>query len=451
VAARLAWPSVDCQPSVVGPVPITETSQPYRGLLVGPPKAGYLEEEFFIACAAFGQSYQTLLHVRRPANPQAFSGTVVVEPTHPLGLWPITATTASYQADAGHASVAVVSTRPVLEFLVRGANPIRYAALEIPDIAGIEGEILAQVGALLKSDRSPIPGRRVEHAILGGYSNTGAVVREFIASQHDRARLPDGASVYDGYFPVQTAVGSAPTAIPDLDVPVIEIQGESEVIRTFERGFDQLGYRRPDSDVYRLYEVAGMSHVTSRPGDGFLPNPYRCVEPFRSTFPNRHVWSNALRNLVVWIDDGTAPPAAPRIELDADGRTVVRDEHGNAVGGVRTSYLDVPLATYGAVSTNAPDAPAGSRCDFFSYAIVFTREEFEQLYGSPRAYLRAVRRRLNHLVRDRWYLRHDANELLREAIAGYASRRRADASLGSAPLGASAAGLHRVGQRSGGQ
>src|SRR5262249_4011235 len=35
---------------------------------------------------------------------------------------------------------------------------------------------------------------------------------------------------------VQTAVGSAPTAIPDLVVTVVEkIQGESEVIRTFHR------------------------------------------------------------------------------------------------------------------------------------------------------------------------------------------------------------------------
>ena len=105
----------------------------------------------------------------------------------------------------------------------------------------------------MKSDRSPIVGGPVRHAVLGGYSNTGPVVRQYIASKHEQARLAGDAPVFDGYFPVQTAVGSAPTAIPDLDVPVIEIQGESEVIRTFQRGFDHLGYRRPDSDSYRLY------------------------------------------------------------------------------------------------------------------------------------------------------------------------------------------------------
>ena len=261
----------------------------------------------------------------------------------------------------------------------------------------------------------PLPDLHVDKVVLGGYSNTGAVVRDFIANAHPQARLADGEPVYDGYFPAQTAVGSAPTAIPDVDVPVLEIQGERELIETFRRGFDRLGYRRPDSDSYRLYEVAGLSHVTSRPGDGFLPNPYNCVEPVRSQFPNRHVWNNALRNLIAWVHDGIPPPRAPRIELEADGRTVRRDQYGNAVGGVRTSYLDVPIATYGAASTNAPGAPPSSRCDFFGYQVDFTHERLAQLYPTHAHYALAVSRSLAQLVRDRWYLPRDAQELRVEA------------------------------------
>jgi hypothetical protein len=227
--------------------------------------------------------------------------------------------------------------------------------------------------------------------------------------------LPDGSPIYDGYFPVQTAVGSAPTAIPDLDVPVLEIQGESELIRTFQRGFDRLGYRRPDGPTYRLYEVPGLPHVTSRPGPGFQPDVFSCVEPVRSLFPQRHVWSNALKNLVVWVDRGFAPPAADRIALEADGRTVVRDGHGNAVGGVRTPYLDVPIATYGAVSTNAPGSPPGSRCDFFGYQVDFSHETLVGLYGDHRGYVRALTRSAKGLVRRGWYLRQDAAELRAEA------------------------------------
>lgn len=407
---------VACIPSVI-PVPITEESQPYRALTILPPATGYVEEEFFVSCTALGLTYSTLINVRRPENPQKFSGVVVAETTHPSSLWPITALTASYQTDAGHISVATVSSRSVLNGLVKPFNPSRYASLDIPAIPGIDREILAQVGALLKSNSSagPLLDLHVRKVILGGYSNTGATVRDFIFNKHYQTRLPGGGPIYDGYFPQQTAVGSAPTAIPDLDVPVIEIQGESEVIRTFQRGYNQLGFRRPDSDSYRLYEVAGLMHLTSRPGDGFFPVPWICAEPVRSAFPTRHILNMALRNLVLWLD-GVVPPKADRIQLEADGRTVVRDEFGNAVGGVRTSYLDVPIATYGAVNTAVPGVTQpGARCDFIGYQINFTEEELSELYRNHGGYVNQVDRRLNELVRKGWYLKEDADELRVEA------------------------------------
>ena len=240
------------------------------------------------------------------------------------------------------------------------------------------------------------------------------MVRDFILNAHDQTRLADGRPVYDGYFPVQTAVGSAPSPIPDLDVPVLEVMGESEVIRTFQRGFDELGYRRPDSGSYRLYEVAGQPHLTSRPPA--LAVPYICVEPVRSMFPQRHLWSMALANLLNWVDSGAEPPTAERIQLAPDGRTIVRDEHGNAIGGVRSTYLDVPIATYGAVSTNAPETPPGSRCDFLGFQVDFTHEKLGGLYGTHGRYVRAVSDRLHDLVRDNLYLSRDAQETLDEAV-----------------------------------
>lgn len=73
--------------------------------------------------------------------------------------------------------------------------------------------------------------------------------------------------------------------------------------------------------------------------------------------------SAALDNLVRWIDKGVAAPRAPRIETLDEGRTVVRDAHGKAKGGVRTPYLDVPVATYNVTSTTAPTDPQTARCD----------------------------------------------------------------------------------------
>jgi len=58
------------------------------------------------------------------------------------------------------------------------------------------------------------------------------------------------------------------------------------------------------------YKVPGMSHVTSRPGNGFLPSPYICVQPVRSNFPKRHVWCGAA--LDGWIAAST-PDASFRL------------------------------------------------------------------------------------------------------------------------------------------
>ncbi len=87
--------------------------------------------------------------------------------------------------------------------------------------------------------------------------------------------------------------------------------------------------------------------------------------------------------------------------------------HVRRPGGVQTSYLDVPIATYGAANTNAPGAPPSSRCDFYGYQVNFTHA---QPYPSRGRYLLAVSRRLAQLVRDRWYLKRDTKELRVEAV-----------------------------------
>jgi Alpha/beta hydrolase domain len=51
----------------------------------------------------------------------------------------------------------------------------------------------------------------------------------------------------------------------------------------------------------------------------------------------------AVYNVVEWLMKGVAPPAAP-IEV-ADGQ-IVRDQFGNAKGGVRSAYADVPSVPY---------------------------------------------------------------------------------------------------------
>jgi hypothetical protein len=272
------------------------------------------------------------------------------------------------------------------------------------------------MGALIKNGGLPgIPSRKV---ILGGMSQTGAVVRAYLAHEHSRPGLP---SVYDGYFPAQSAATSYKEALPDLDVPVIEIQGERELIVVLERGADRVLYRRPDGPKYRLYEVAGLPHVSTRgrrEGGGTS-----CTGHTRSDFPTFFVYASALDNLVAWVDKGIAAPEAPRIKTSADGREVYRDAFGNALGGVRTSYLDVPTATYHStwaryrMTPSGPSDAEAARCDKMGWVERLPAAQLSTLYTTHDAYVAKVNAALDRLVRDRWILAADARQLRQEAEA----------------------------------
>ena len=110
-------------------------------------------------------------------------------------------------------------------------------------------------------------------------------------------------------------------------------------------------------------ETAGMASLTPAGGgdDGDLL-PYD-----RATYPVLHeLW----RRLDAWVVTGAPMPPSTHIARDpnaADG--LARDAHGNAVGGVRTPWVDAPDAHYLArspgnplravdVTVQARDAPA---------------------------------------------------------------------------------------------
>jgi hypothetical protein len=181
--------------------------------------------------------------------------------------------------------------------------------------------------------------------------------------------------------------------------------------------------RRQDSDEpgkqYRLYEVAGIGHVDSRDNVRLIPNP--CTRPL-STFPLQAYMSVGLHHLLRWVDEGVAPPRAERILLDRnmanDGSAMLLDEHGNAVGGIRNPYVDVPTAKYTAVNTAAeplianPSAyvkanglqGAQIMCRLSAYQEPFAAAKLRELYGSKDDYVREFEARLAELERAGWSL-----------------------------------------------
>ncbi len=183
----------------------------------------------------------------------------------------------------------------------------------------------------------------------------------------------DGSPVFDGYLPAAHSGSMAPlqsgtAALPPfefvpvgaVDAPMIDLETQSDV-DGFEaevspgRTYTSPGsgnLRRPDSnapgDRYRLYEIAGAPHAPIIPG----------CEGGGSSFPTPSFVRGAFGLLFGWAEDGVTPPSAARLELTSQDVVSVTavDEVGNAVGGVRSPFVDVPVARYEAHS------PSGALC-----------------------------------------------------------------------------------------
>jgi hypothetical protein len=89
---------------------------------------------------------------------------------------------------------------------------------------------------------------------------------------------------------------------------------------------------------------------------------------------------------------GRAPRIAPRLRATSapgDPVTFATDEHGNVRGGIRTPFLDVPVAKLtGTGNGPAPAAPPTSGfCGIFGQTVPFTAEQLAALYPSHGAFV----------------------------------------------------------------
>jgi hypothetical protein len=220
------------------------------------------------------------------------------------------------------------------------------------------------------------------------------------------------ADIYDGFFIHSRASAGTPLSerpqpvIPvptmlairdDLNVPVVTLQTESDVIL-----FATHSARQPDSDRFRLWEVAGTAHadtynsIVGREDRGDSPDAaklvlatepvpgFPCSEPINSG-PQHFVVKAAIASLERWVRDGTAPASAARLETTVGPPVaIVQDEHGNAVGGVRTPQVDVPLATF----SGAPQS-GSILCALFGSTTPFDDAKLAALYPTQEAYVSA--------------------------------------------------------------
>ena len=168
-------------------------------------------------------------------------------------------------------------------------------------------------------------------------------------------------------------IGGKPTTIrADNEAPTIVVQTESDVLGL-------LGYypaRQDDDENLRLWEVAGTAHADKfQVGD--TEDMLGCAQPINRG-QQAYVLRAALRHLDTWVADGTAPPEAPRLDVDEAGTAFVLDEVGNVTGGVRTPAVDAPVD----VLSGIPASDATIICLLMGSTTPIPDDELGELYAS---------------------------------------------------------------------
>jgi Alpha/beta hydrolase domain len=424
-AAFLAVPSVSpadpLGPLVEGPIPgaapgdpaspVLDETYPFFSTWHDLADSGYVEEEFYLSGLADAYStagaklasdvpYRTRMIVRRPKSEKRFNGTVLVEWQNVTAGYDLDALWSRRHIRDGYAWVGVSAQRVGVDQL-RGWSPTRYGSLDVTGAGAyttdqLSYDIFAQAAQALKSPGAvdPLGGLDVERVLgIGASQSAGRMTIYY------NVVLPQEEPVFDGYAFI---VGSAPTRVGTE--PIIQVLSETDVTNP--------ATRRPDSPVFRRWEVAGAAHsgwegqeyrapLQTRDLGG--PTAYTCTNP-----PFSRVWLSqpiqaAYGHLSRWVDGGAPPPSAPYLEFD--GLTKVRNELGLAQGGIQLSQVSVPTAL-----NTGSNSGAQVFCFLFGTHVPFDEAQLDALYRNHGKYLTAVLRADKANVEAGYLLHDDAKE-----------------------------------------
>jgi len=439
-------------------------------------RLGYVEEEFLLRGTAtrfalIGERtsdgkwrakpdrlapFVTRLLVRRPENPARFSGTVLVEWNNVSGgidASPDWTLLHRHLVRRGHVWVGVTAQKVGVDGggLVEGLHlkkisPERYGVLVHPGDAW-SFDIFSQAATALRAaDSSPLGALSPARLIAIGESQSAMYLVTYINAIDPIVRVFDGffvhgrgaagaaldgaALIRSGNLADRVRQSAAERIRDDARVPVLVFQSETDVL--------SLGGGRPnqpDSAHLRLWEVAGSAHaetyliIAGPQDDGSLtserfaellqPTTHLLIGETESPInagPQQHyVGHAAVEALDRWIRSGSTAPIAPRLAIAADGAGFKLDEHGNAIGGVRTPWVDVPTAILSGLGQSG-----GVFGFLFGTTKPFETAKLAELYpGGKNDYLARFQQSLDDTIAKRFVLADDREEITALAAASF--------------------------------
>jgi hypothetical protein len=382
--------------------------------------------------------YKSRMVVYRPTDPAAFNGTVIVEwmnvssgmdtPTAWINLhtelmrrgYAFVGVSAQYVGIEG-GDIPLPKVIPLC-LAVKCAIPPRYRSLSHPGDS-FSYDIFHHAAQLVRypQEVNPLGTLTPQRVIATGQSQSAHRLITFMNA------LGKTTDVFDGYF-IHSRLGTGieselitggsaplsqapqadidpPTVVRmrnDLEIPVINLQSETDQIP-----LNALASRQEDSEFFRLWEVAGSAHADTYVGNSGLqdagnnvktatiflsrysvPVVGKCPDNINSAPQHHFIAKAAMKALNSWVADGTPAPSFPRLEVNSAGDGFENDEFGNALGGVRSPYLDVPTARLSGF--NNAEFPRDKLCVLFGSTEMFNADTLHALYPTHADYVASV-------------------------------------------------------------
>ncbi len=432
-------------PTLVGPLPAARPGDrghnyPWNAADTDLAAHGYVEEEYFLCGNTPIGPYTTRLLVRRPKTAAAFNGAAVVEwlnVTTGRDLDVLWLSAHQHLMQRGYAYVGVTAQRVGLDYKPGGFidwSPRRYAQLAFPQGGSLDQSfvfdpasyaIYGQALGLVKHPGvvDPLGGLPARTVIATGASQSAGALTLY----YDLYQRLDGAA--DGFLPLLLSASSLLAALGyenqlNVDFPTLTaLIGKPVFLLNTET--DPSFLRLPDSGLFRLWEVAGATHIDENwfqawrsvirrdLGTDLADGDQLCQYAPRSRIPFRYAIGAALDHLLDWIRNGTPPPRGVPFQYDALGQ-LVRDGYGNVLGGIRLPQQAVPAALNSRENT-ALDRNNDPFCELYGRHQGFDAATLHALYPSHADYVSRVQEATQQNLRDGYIGAEDAQATIEGA------------------------------------
>jgi hypothetical protein len=291
---------------------------------------------------------------------------------------------------------------------LRNWSPTRYGSLNVNGGGAQTGDVLSydifsQAAAAIRNVPVVLGGLQAQVLIGVGESQSAGRLGVYANAVHSRDPIYNGIIMSEGG---EIICNNAATT------PVMKVLSETE----FAGQTNEISTAQPDTDKFRMWPVAGMSHsdqysLLSRAAllqrdIGQLAQD-ACATPARSRVETRYIYASSVDAMNKWIRFGTPPPIADRFVLtNPPAAGVARDAFGNALGAIRTAEIDVPVAK-----------EAADTCGLGGTHVPFTTVVLTSLYSSHQDYVNKVMQAALDSVAKGFVLPADAQDEIDRAQA----------------------------------